>query len=75
VRIVTVDYGSIAESPAERRNVNDQRGCLCSAQTPSRSSCTPAHGIVYDDPKLASDIVLDVVTTSRSGNGSRTPAG
>lgn len=75
VRIVTVDYGNIAESAAERRNVDDQRGWLVLSPSAKQIVVHTGHGIVDDDPKLASDIVLDVVTASRRRNGSRTPAG
>jgi hypothetical protein len=75
VRLLTVDYSNIAESPAERRNVKDQRGWLVLSPGAKQIVVHTGHGIVYDDPDHASEIILDVVMTARSRNGSRTLAG
>jgi pimeloyl-ACP methyl ester carboxylesterase len=61
MKVVTVDYGDAAAYPAERRNVKDQRGWLVLSSRAEQVVVDTGHDIVYDDPELATKLVLETV--------------
>jgi Serine aminopeptidase, S33 len=65
IKIVTVDYGSAATSPAERRNVKDQRGWLVLSPQAEQVVVDTGHAVVDEDPDLAIDLLRDTVKAAR----------
>jgi hypothetical protein len=65
IKIVAVDYGSAAASPAERRNVKDQRGWLVLSSQAEQVVVDTGHSVIDEDPDLAIDLLLDTVKAAR----------
>jgi pimeloyl-ACP methyl ester carboxylesterase len=65
MKIVTVDYGNAAASLAEERNVGDQRGWRELSSQAEQVVVDTGHAVVYEDPELAVNLVLDTVKAAR----------
>jgi pimeloyl-ACP methyl ester carboxylesterase len=65
MNVVTVDYGGAATSPAERRNVGDQRGWLVLSSRARQLVVDTGHDVINEDPEFAIDLLLDTIKASR----------
>jgi pimeloyl-ACP methyl ester carboxylesterase len=64
VTVISNDYGPGAEFPAERTNVEDQRGWLVLSPNAEQIVVTTGHAVEQQDPRLVIDSILDVVTSA-----------